>query len=259
MRVHQQFAEDLALHALGSLSGEEKKALDRHLAECSACRRELEELHGDAALLALSASGPLPPQRARERLLAAIAREPGRVQAKREGRRSIWNWIAVPAFVAAIVLAVVAVVFWRQNTYLREAYQALLQQSAQDQAAVHHARELLAMFTAPEAVRVTLVATKTAPQPQGKAMYLPREGALLFMASNLAPPPERKIYELWLLPKGGSPMPAGTFRPDARGNALIMDPPLPKGTEAKAFAVTIEPEGGSSVPTMPILMMGAGS
>jgi hypothetical protein len=28
--------------------------------------------------------------------------------------------------------------------------------------------------------------------------------------------------------------------------------------EAKAFAITVEPESGSSVPTMPILMIGAG-
>jgi anti-sigma-K factor RskA len=28
--------------------------------------------------------------------------------------------------------------------------------------------------------------------------------------------------------------------------------------EAKAFAITVEPESGSSAPTMPILMIGAG-
>jgi anti-sigma-K factor RskA len=28
--------------------------------------------------------------------------------------------------------------------------------------------------------------------------------------------------------------------------------------EAKAFAITVEPEAGSSSPTMPIVMMGAG-
>jgi hypothetical protein len=39
---------------------------------------------------------------------------------------------------------------------------------------------------------------------------------------------------------------------------MVMNPPLPIGLEAKAFAVTIEPEQGSATPTMPILMMGAG-
>lgn len=34
--------------------------------------------------------------------------------------------------------------------------------------------------------------------------------------------------------------------------------PLPAGTEAKAFAITVENEAGSAAPTTPILMMGAG-
>jgi anti-sigma-K factor RskA len=38
----------------------------------------------------------------------------------------------------------------------------------------------------------------------------------------------------------------------------VIEPPLPAGVEAKAFAITVEPEQGSSTPTMPIVMMGAG-
>src|SRR5439155_15687917 len=185
---------------------------------------------------------------------AAIAREPVRERAPRRAQRPLFGWLAIPALAAAVVLAVVGLALWKENVGLKNAYQALRRQSADDQGAVDHARELLAMFTAPDAMRVTLVATKTQPQPQGKAMYLPRQGALLFMAGNLPPLPTKKTYELWLLPISGSPMPAGTFRPDAHGNAMVMDPPLPKGTEAKAFAVTIEPEGGSSTPTMPMVM-----
>jgi hypothetical protein len=48
------------------------------------------------------------------------------------------------------------------------------------------------------------------------------------------------------------------FKPDARGSATVVEPPLPGGVEAKAFAITVEPEQGSSAPTMPIVMMGAG-
>ena len=58
-----------------------------------------------------------------------------------------------------------------------------------------------------------------------------------------------------LLPmNGGAPMAAGTFRPDTSGNAM-MNHSMAEGMEAKAFAVTIEPEGGSQTPTMPIKMM----
>jgi len=49
------------------------------------------------------------------------------------------------------------------------------------------------------------------------------------------------------------------FKPDAHGSATVINPPLPAGVEAKAFVMTIElDEQGSSTPTMPIVMMGAG-
>jgi anti-sigma-K factor RskA len=35
-----------------------------------------------------------------------------------------------------------------------------------------------------------------------------------------------------------------------------MMPRIPTGVEAKGFAVTVEPEGGSATPTMPIKMLG---
>ena len=79
-----------------------------------------------------------------------------------------------------------------------------------------------------------------------------------FATSNLEPLQPGKTYELWLIPAaaGGSPIPAGTFRPDERGNASVILPPLPKGVEAKAFGVTVEDEGGAATPTQPIILAG---
>ena len=97
MSVHEQFAEDLALYALGVLQGDERVALEKHLEGCTACRRELEQLRGDMALMALSTAGPVPPRRARQRLLEAVAREPRRAAAPAERG---W-WTLIPWVVAA--------------------------------------------------------------------------------------------------------------------------------------------------------------
>jgi hypothetical protein len=35
------------------------------------------------------------------------------------------------------------------------------------------------------------------------------------------------------------------FKPDARGSATVVNPPIPQGVAAKNFAVTLEPESGS--------------
>jgi anti-sigma-K factor RskA len=253
MSAHEQFAEDLALLALGALQGDERAALEKHLQECFACRRELERLRGDTALLALPAAGPVPPRRARARLLKAIAKEP-RVT-KKTARR--WSWTLMPWFAAA-ALAWAAVFFFRQSDRLAQRVAELQSQSAQQQVQLERAREILSTLTSTDALRVTLVAAQTPPQPQGKAIYVRDRSSLVFLASNMPALPPQKAYELWLIPTQGSPIPAGVFKPDTRGSATIIEPPLPTRVEAKAFAITVEPEQGSLAPTSPIVMMGAG-
>jgi len=255
MSAHEQFADDLALLALGALQGDERVTLERHLAECSSCRRELKWLRGDMALLALSASGPAPPRRSRERLLKAIAKEP-RAQKSTERRVSVL-WTSLP-WLAAAALLLVAAFFWQQSDRLAQRVAHLQDESAQQKAQLERAREVVSTLTSTDALRVTLVAAQTPPQPQGKAIYVRDRSSLIFLASNMPSLPPQKAYELWLIPTNGAPIPAGVFKPDVRGSAIVIEPPLPAGVEAKAFAITVEPEQGSSTPTMPIVMMGAG-
>ena len=254
MTAHEQFAEDLALYALGSLEGEGVVSLERHLEECAACRQELARLEGDMALLALTTSGPAPPQRARQRLLKAIGREPRSLRTVFMRRR--W-WTLAPVF-ASLVLAVFAIMLWRENARQRDRIEALRADAARGQATFEEAKHLLVLLTDPGAMHVTLVAAQAKPQPAGKAIYMRSNGALVFMASNLAPLAPQQTYELWLVPmQGNQPMPAGTFKPDSKGNAMVMMPPMSPGVEARTFAVTIEPEGGSLTPTMPMVLVGS--
>jgi len=119
------------------------------------------------------------------------------------------------------------------------------------------ARQVMDTLQDPTATRVTLTRSKEAAVPQGKVTYVASKGALLFVANNFAPLESSKIYELWLIPQNGqAPVPAGTFHPDARGNANVVLPQLPAGLVAKAFGITVENEGGAQTPTMPIILAG---
>lgn len=255
MTVHEQFADDLSLYALGALSGEDRLILERHLEECSACREELELLRGDWALLGLSASGPKPPLRSRERLVAAIAKEPRRAPVRRL-RRKPW-WTVLPSAAAAATIVFVLLLL-RQNNDLRRHVADLEANSTEQQQQLVQAKELIATLTSADAVHFTLVAGKTPPQPQGKAIYVRSTGTLVFLASNMPDLPPQKVYELWLIPANGPPIPAGVFRPDTHGSAALIKPPLPTGTEAKTFAITVEPGSGSAAPTSTPLMVGSG-
>jgi anti-sigma-K factor RskA len=269
MSEHERYAEDLALYALDALRGEDRARVDEHLAACAACRRELEQLRGDTALLALSTAGPRPPQRARQRLLDAVAREtrvadalsqitqkgeaPSRARLAGPGW---WGWLGWA--VAVIAVIPFALSLQRANMALRQELVDASSLAARNARELEEFRRIAAPLLEPEAQRVTLVAAKAAPQPQGKVFYLRNRNSLVLLANNLPALPLQKAYELWLIPTSGAPIPAGLFKPDAHGSASVVNPPLPAGAEAKAFAITVENEAGAATPTMPIVMMGAG-
>ena len=255
MSVHEQFADDLSLYVLGALQGEERLRVERHLDECPACRQEVEQLRGDLVLLALSASGPKPPLRSRERLMAAVAKEPRRAQVRPLKRRAWWSTLEWAAAAAAVVIVALLL---RQNTDLRRRVVNLEATSTEQQQQLVQAKELLATLTSADAEHFTLVAGKTPPQPQGKAIYVRSSGTLVFLASNMPELPPQKTYELWLIPTSGAPIPAGIFRPNTHGTAAVIRPPLPTGVEAKTFAITVEPGAGSAAPTSTPIMIGVG-
>lgn len=67
---------------------------------------------------------------------------------------------------------------------------------------------------------------------------------------NVPAPPSGKVYQMWLIPKSGAaPVSQGTM--DARA---LSRPAAIKGVDAAAaFAITVEPAGGSAAPTLPIV------
>ena len=252
MTEHKEFVEDLALYALGALDPAERAALEQHLRECATCLRELEQLRGDSALLALSAPQQVPPAYARRRLMAAIA-EDG-LPARPPRRLSLR--MLVPSL-AAVALAIAAIILWRQDAGLRAELATLDANYSRQQDQLRSANQVLATLTDPTAARFTLSAAKKA-EPQGKAIYARERASLIFLANNMPALPPRRAYELWLIPVTGAPIPAGVFKPSADGSAAVINPPLPANVEAKTFAITVEPEAGSPAPTSQPIMVGAG-
>ena len=254
--------EDLALYAMQALSPEESVPTRVHLAACALCRSEVAELTGDLALVAMSVEQHQVPAGARKRFLDRVAIDAAAAQAQSKSSiipinarpRRIAAWIPWAAVAAMILLA--ATLQWRITslTRLLQIQSAEVVKQTADSA---RAREVLDVLTAPAAQHVVLTAAKTPPAPSARAIYLPSRGALILQASNLAPVPEGKAYELWVIPSSGAPIPAGLFRPDASGSASVVLPLLPKGVPAKAFGVTIEKAAGSATPTTPIVLSGA--
>lgn len=253
MNGHPQFDEDFDLYALGALEGEEKQALESHVETCPECARKTAEARGRLAVLTLASPLESPSPRVKERLLA-------RVRAEATGRRfprflALRGWATAGFALASLLLAAALVLLTIQNRSLSHRVSELQNAFERQTAQASRARAVLDVLTAPETVKVTLVAEKARRVPQGKAFYHPQKG-LVFYAANLPLLPPSQTYQLWLVPMAGSPVSAGVFQADAQGNGAILLPPLPPALVAKAFAVTVEPAGGVPQPTGPKVLVG---
>ncbi len=275
--------DELALFAMQLLSADEASAIAQHVEQCGHCRRELAEVQGDLAVYAHTVDLHSPPALARERLIKQVAREKKIVPIARPAapvspvrgidssyldaydeprpRRSLVSKVLPWAgWAVAAGLALSAGNLYNQRNALRNTVATNAGQLARLTAEAAAARQVLDTMNDATALRVTLQKPQTAPIPQARTTYVADKGALVLIASNMEPLLPQKTYELWLIPADGrDPIPAGTFRPDAKGNADVILPTLPKGVEAKAFGITIEDEGGAITPTMPIIMAGAGN
>lgn len=264
-------AEELALHAVQALTSEESAVVRLHLSECAECRKQLAEITGDLALVAMSVEQHPVPEGARQRFVDRITAAPADAEKaamapvvsidreKRPARQAAWiSWIAVAALLILTAALGVKIFFLNQQL---ESEDALLRREERQMQAHNaenlRARALLDVLTAPTAQRVLLTTGKTPPAPSARAVYLPSRGALILQASNMQQLPPDKTYELWVIPTNGAPIPAGLFRPDASGSGSVVLPVIPQGVTAKAFGITVENAGGASTPTAPIILSGA--
>jgi anti-sigma-K factor RskA len=208
----------------------------------------VEALRADLAKVDMSATGPQPPQRSRQRLMHAIAtgpREESKVTTMPAPQRGWPRWLILAPVAAALVLAVACGALMVQIKRLEQAL-------ADERRDKDQAQKIVKMLKDPPQEMVLVAATRR--PPRIRTIYEKKEGQVVLLANSLDPIPEDKVYELWLLPSnGGDPMPAGTFNTDSNGNMLMIHKLDNKGIDAKAFAVTVEPTGGSKTPTMPIV------
>ena len=255
---------DYDLYALGALRGEECASIEAHVADCAECAHKLAEARGRTALLALAADPVEPSPGVKESILRQLfstaegheySREPLRHAPRRAGRSGVNWWTAIWA-PAAVALACASVFLWIGNMNLHREIGELYHQVADFQSGITDAQAKLDLFSAKDSVHIALAPTKEYRGANATVLYNARLGKAFYSDMLSTPPPPDKSYQLWLVAEDGSPISAGLLTP-AEGQGTKMFASLPKGTAAKAFAVTIEPAGGSDKPTGPKILVGA--
>jgi hypothetical protein len=230
--------ESFELYALGVLEGEEHAEIDAHLARgCEDCTTALANaLAVNAGVLSLVPEQK-PPKRLKRRLLAAIGYHyPG------------WSWVwALGAGLAVLVALWLGAQERERSAELADARRNLIQ--------INGERDRLNLafqfLSDPQTQPASFGRGQNAP-PRGYVFLHPQLGVLL-MASNLPAAGSGKTYEMWVIPKGGTPRPAGLFQSDGSRALHILNGPLDVAMIG-TVAVTVEPAAGSPVPTLPIII-----
>jgi anti-sigma-K factor RskA len=252
---HEVHAEDLTLYVLGSAEGPELARISKHLEHCGSCRLDVQKLNADLGAFAMAAAPDAEPSaHVKERLLTHINRSE-----KREAMHRAWNWSFAFRVAVVSLLAVAAIIGWQNLESVRRDNARLQQELAQERTQSAQAKAIAEVIKAPDAMKLTLVAVNAKPQPMAHAIYSRDKASVFLMVNNLAPLGPGKMYELWLLPKWGKPVPAGMFQADASWHAQMLHEGLPSGMEAKGFAITIEPAEGSLAPSGQPVLMGTAS
>ncbi|HEY4424171.1 MAG TPA: anti-sigma factor [Pyrinomonadaceae bacterium] len=242
--VHDDYKEMIPARALSALDAAEEQALNEHLENCAECRKELEDWQATAAALSLTPDPAEPSPQVRERILSEVRKDlssskPEVIPFRSTPKRNIWSSFGSLGAIAAVVLfaalCIGLAVLWRQNQELVRS------------------KEFVELVKTPGARVSELSGTEPGRNATAKLAY-DRTGRAILMASKLPSVPQGKAYQLWFIVGNKPPMPGKTFVPDSAGNAVLKDEMPREAIDANVFAITVEPESGSTIPTSPIYL-----
>jgi anti-sigma-K factor RskA len=229
---HERWGDATGAYLLGALDDAERSGFQAHVANCPACRQELDELRPAVEALPVSAPPVTPPATLRSRIMADVEREASLLAAAGEPRatpsrppgRRRWRLRALPAWVpAATALAALAIGL------------------------------LVGRGLGGDGERTVTAALDPAQAPGARVTLQIRDGGGTLVGSRLPAPPAGRVYQVWLLRPGGKPQPTTTlFTPRRDGSATASVPGSLDGVGQ--VLVSAEPRGGSPSPTSkPIL------
>jgi anti-sigma factor RsiW len=284
MDRHATIGAKLDEYALGELSQDERRDVERHVRECDLCAADLRELSIVMEGIAYTVEPVTPPAALKQRVIASLALQPqepprrgseasavvtpfGRSTTGSEIRRGVHpGWLAAAAL---IVIGLGAALYASINTR-RLLVDDVQQAQAEASVAVERANELrrqldltaaqadlvVSILTADDMQPVPMAGRGNATASVARAFWSPTRG-LLIVANDLPVPPPGRIYQVWVI-GGKGPVSAGLLGERGSGRGILIAPPPPGLTPGMVtVAVTDEPPGGLAAPTGDIRLAGS--
>lgn len=229
--THEELRDQYDLYAIGVADEPVRDEIRGHLARgCEECMLQIKRSRELAALVGVAPDAAAPSPRLRRRILAAIGHE--------QRRFGLAPWLGL-----ATALSLFGAFYFsaREREFAQLALN-LRDQMRRQTIELTRLNDAFAILSGPSTIEVGF-----GQGPKGK-VYIDRSRGVLLIASNLPPAAPGKIYEMWTIPKGGKPVPAGLFQPQPGGGALHLQTG-PVDPNLAIVAVTVEDEGGAQQPT----------
>jgi anti-sigma-K factor RskA len=223
------------LYALDIAEEPERGEIRAHLRrDCEVCMAGVKRSLETVSLIGASAPWAEPSRQLRRRILASAGFE---------------QRAATPWWVSALAIATLSMValYLGVSSKQYEQTAARLRSEIREQTAqIASLTEAFAILSGPNTAEASFGGAQPMP-PQGKVFLNPARGVLL-IAHNLPHTPADKIYEMWIIPKGAKPVPAGLFQSED-GRAMHVQPGTVNVAGTAAVAVTVENQAGADQPT----------
>ncbi len=179
-----------------------------------------------------------------------------------EDRPSYLPWLLAAFFALVALFAFYA---WKvtqdANIQMKQNFSALQEQNKDLQMLLDirqrrssELEQIMSILGKPGA-RILLLAGQ-APAPSASAAILWNAENSLWLAIGFLPPaPEGKVYELWFVTRNEK-IPAALLKTDSTGHFFAASDVPANILKLDSAEITLEPEGGSRQPTMPIYAFG---
>jgi len=259
----------LELYVLGDVTPSEKLHVEEMASQHPAIKAELEEIEHSMELFA-TANAVEPPAHLRDRVLNSLLTNFGDDNnfPTKHPQPVKDNVIAMPApkansfykyaFAAcfALLIASVVALFGVYNK-LQDANTQLITLNSTNQkfsSTVNFMDRQLSIYRDTSFKVIKLKGTANLPKGLALVAFSPTKKKVVIDLADLNMPVNDKAhqYQLWAL-VGGKPVSLGVFDKDAADSALMKE--MKSVPVAQAFAVTLEPRGGSINPTVDQMMV----
>src|SRR5262245_47370006 len=218
-----------------------------------------EQALDDLALEAMAEAYATPPSSTLRARVLASARSEG--AARRAARWRMGGAVAAGAALAAAGLFA-ASERGTELAALKQANTALAERLAEQErtlvglrVALESQGQVLRVCGGPPTITASL-APKGDIAARGRVVVDPTSGETALLVADLPPATEGKTYELWAIRGDRPPEPAGLFVVGSERALATRMAHVERPGEVSAFAVSIEPTGGSASPTGPIVLVG---